>query len=239
MNIAASTVVMIIVLAFLAFFVLKGHKKGFLKVALSTFSFIIVIILSMALSKPVSNFIGNTSWGDSIEESVGELVDTKIDEFLEDSGDEIPEDEENTFIESLPLPSFIQNTLKSGNTLEEYVEMQVETFEEYTAAKFTDIIISAISYVIVMILAAVIIRLLLKGAKFVNKIPIIGGINKFLGALLGFFEGLLILWAVGLFIISVSGTSFGESIILLIQSNPVLDFIFDNNLLVIIFSAVI
>ena len=239
MKIAASTIVMIIVLAFLAFFVFKGHKKGFLKVALSTFSFVIVIALGMALSQPVSNLLEETFVGEKVEASVYDYIDEQVSEFTEDAAAQIGAEDEGSFIESLPLPSFIQQKLISGNTPAEYVQMQVESFEEYIAAGFSDIILSAISCVIVMILAAVIVRLLLKGAKFVNKIPIIGGINKFLGALLGFFEGLLILWAAGLFIISVSGTSFGESIISLIQSNPVLDLIFDNNLLVVIFSTVL
>lgn len=235
MESTASTIVLIFVLAFLAFFVFRGHRKGFLRAALTTFSFVIVIALSTAFTTPVSNFLENTFVGNKVENSVSNFVESKVEDFIGEDGGSISESEEDTFLESLPLPSFIQNNLKTSNTLEEYAQLQVKSFEEYTTAKFTEIIISAIAYVLVMIIAWILIRLILKFAGFINKIPIIGGLNRFLGALLGFLEGLLILWALGLVIIAFSSTSFGSAAVETIQSNALLDFIFDNNLLVVMF----
>lgn len=235
MDIAVSTIVMILILALMVFFVFRGYKKGFLRLAITTFSFVIVIILATSLATPVSNLLENTAVGTKVESSVSDLVESKTEEYLDDAQGSISSEDESSFIESLPLPSYIQNVLISGNTVEEYAQMQIETFEEYITAEVTEVILSAIAYVIVMIIAAILLRIILRLAKFVNKIPIIGGLNKILGALLGFCQALLIIWAIGLLIIAFSSTSLGSSAIAIIQNNAVLDFLFDNNLLIVIF----
>ena len=235
MDIAVSTIVMILILALMVFFVFRGYKKGFLRLAITTFSFVIVIILATSLATPVSNLLENTAIGTKVESSVSDLVESKTEEYLDGVQGSISSEDESSFIESLPLPSYIQNVLISGNTAEEYAQMQIETFEEYITAEVTEVILSAIAYVIVMIIASILLRVILRLAKFVNKIPIIGGLNKILGALLGFCQALLIIWAIGLLIIAFSSTSIGSSAIAIIQNNAVLDFLFDNNLLIVIF----
>lgn len=231
---APSAIVLILVLAFLGYCVFKGHRKGFLRTALTTFSFVIIIALSSVLASPLSQLIESTKIGDSIENSVSGYIESEIEEFTGSSSAEIDQEEESSFLSGLALPSFIQKQLINSNTIEEYVQLQVESFEEYASAKVTEIVLNAVSYLMVMIIAAVLIKIILKLSRFINKIPIIGGFNKFLGALLGFFQGLLVLWVIGLVILAFSSTSFGSSAAALIQSNTILNYIFDNNLLVVI-----
>lgn len=235
----ASLFIMLLVLAFLAFFLIWGHKRGFLKTALTTFAFVIAVLISMALIEPVSGLIENTKISASVENSVSELIDSKTEEFTGQVQSDIAQEEQEGFLETLSLPSYIQNLLKSSNTTEEYAAAGAENFKEYVTAKVTQVIINAIAYGAVMIIAAVLILLLLKASGFVNKIPVIGGINKFLGALLGLFEGLLILWVLSLLLIMFSGTSFGSAAVGLIQENALLNLIFDNNVLILIFGTLI
>ena len=235
MDLAVSTIVLLLIFALMIFFIFRGYKKGFLRLAITTFSFVIVIILATSLAAPVSNLLENTALGTKVESSVSDLVESKTDEFLDGAEGSISSEDESSFIGSLPLPSYIQNVLISGNTAEEYAQMQIDSFEEYTTAKVTEVILSAIAYVIVMIIASILLKVILKLAKFVNKIPIIGGLNRILGALLGLCQALLIIWAIGLLIIAFSSTNLGSSAIGIIQGNAVLNFLFDNNLLIVVF----
>ena len=213
----------------------RGCKKGFLRSALATFSFVITIILATALFSPVSNLLENSSFAGRVSENVSESIDEKLSEYAE--GLSFGEDEQNSFLESLALPSIVQDALKETNTAEDYAQMGVTSFKEYTAQKVTDVIIKAAAYIIVMVIAAIVLKIILRLSKFVNKIPVIGGINRFLGALLGIFEGLLALWAAGLLIIVFSNTAFGVKAVSIIQSNVFLNAVFDNNLLVAMFST--
>ena len=212
----------------------RGHKKGFLRSALTTFSFVITIAVATALAVPVSNMLENSSFGSRISENVSESINEKFSEYTD--GTFLDEDEQDSFLESLALPSIVQNSIKETNTSEDYAQMGVTSFKEYTAQKVTDVIINAAAYIIVMVIAAVVLKIILRLAGFVNKIPVIGGINRFLGALLGIFEGLLALWAIGLLIIAFSNTAFGMKAVSIIQSNAFLNAVFDNNLLVVMFS---
>lgn len=212
----------------------RGHKKGFLRSALTTFSFVITIAVATALAVPVSNMLENSSFGSRISENVSESINEKFSEYTD--GTFLDEDEQDSFLESLALPSIVQDSIKETNTSEDYAQMGVTSFKEYTAQKVTDVIINAAAYIIVMVIAAVVLKIILRFAGFVNKIPVIGGINRFLGALLGIFEGLLALWAIGLLIIAFSNTAFGMKAVSIIQSNAFLNAVFDNNLLVVMFS---
>lgn len=212
----------------------RGHKKGFLRSALTTFSFVITIVVATALAVPVSNMLENSSFGSRISENVSESINEKFSEYTD--GTFLDEDEQDSFLESLALPSIVQDSIKETNTSEDYAQMGVTSFKEYTAQKVTDVIINAAAYIIVMVIAAVVLKIILRLAGFVNKIPVIGGINRFLGALLGIFEGLLALWAIGLLIIAFSNTAFGMKAVSIIQSNAFLNAVFDNNLLVVMFS---
>ena len=202
--------------------------------ALTTFSFVITIAVATALAVPVSNMLENSSFGSRISENVSESINEKFSEYTD--GTFLDEDEQDSFLESLALPSIVQNSIKETNTSEDYAQMGVTSFKEYTAQKVTDVIINAAAYIIVMVIAAVVLKIILRLAGFVNKIPVIGGINRFLGALLGIFEGLLALWAIGLLIIAFSNTAFGMKAVSIIQSNAFLNAVFDNNLLVVMFS---
>ena len=49
----------LIIIAFIALFTFIGYKKGLIKVAFGLVSFILALVISVILYKPVSNFIIN------------------------------------------------------------------------------------------------------------------------------------------------------------------------------------
>lgn len=237
-TITASTIVMVIVLALLVFLVIRGYMKGFLRVALTTFSLVVIIAVSMALVKPLSSLLENTFIGTSVETRVSAYIDGKIESFTGGSEIESNTGEQESFLDTLPIPGFLQDNLKSANTLEEYVNMGVTSFREYTTAKVSGIIIYVIAYIILIVLAAIAVRVVIKLLGLINKIPIIGGFNRIMGALLGLVEGALILWILGVVIMVFSGSETGGSIVGMIHENRVLTYIYENNLLISIFGKI-
>ena len=61
---------------------------------------------------------------------------------------------------------------------------------------------------------------------------LINGVNKMLGAGIGLVEGILVLWVVCIALTAIGGTEVGADIFAAIASNPILSFIYNNNLLV-------
>ena len=65
----------LILLVIIGLFTFIGYKKGLIKVAFGLVSFILAIVISVALYKPVSNFVINyTPLDDTIEAAVEERL---------------------------------------------------------------------------------------------------------------------------------------------------------------------
>jgi len=261
MPLTLPVIVSIIVLVILAIFFFVGMKKGLLRILFTTFSFVVTIALSAMLTQPLANFLQDSTFvGPSVEKTVTEYVTAKLDDRsgstspaevrsdkdgmseTEDKktgdkkgGDDADElklsEQEQSFIDSLALPEFIKKNIRLYNTLEKYRDLGVKTFEDYISTQLTTVIIRAIAFIILAILIYLFLRIIFQILKVIQKLPILKGINRLLGGIIGLAEGLLIIWAVCIFIMIFSGSAFGTSCMSVIRASKVLAFIYDHNLL--------
>lgn len=95
-----------------------------------------------------------------------------------------------------------------------------------------------IAFLLIAILIFIVIRIILKIANVINKIPIIGGINRIFGAIVGLAEGLLVIWIASLIIKAIAFTPFGMQAINVINQSEFLKFLYDKNILAICASKV-
>ena len=78
------------------------------------------------------------------------------------------------------LPESLQNiTARTGNAVAEHV---------------TNLLLSGLSFFLILILARVLIFLLSKVLHFVAALPVIGLVNRLAGTMIGLVEGFLIVW---------------------------------------------
>lgn len=226
-NMAVSWIVAIIVLIFLLAFLIAGAYRGFLRILLTTFSLVITLILAGALSKPLADFVENKT-------AIGPRVEHRIEEYVSSSLGGISgtvEAAENEFINALPLPSSMKADLSARNTLAGYADEGVSSFSEYLGKQLSSLVLRVLSYVLLFLVIFLILRLILRLSNLVNHIPILGGINRFFGAILGLVEGTLFLWVICFAIMMLAGTDFGATCEKVIRENAVLSFIYDHNYL--------
>ena len=140
------------------------------------------------------------------------------------------------YIDSLVLPDFIKSLITDNNTPEEYETLGVTTFSEYVAAQLTGVATKAIAFVGLFVILFVLVKIISHLLGIISKIPLLHGINRFLGGVLGFAEGLLILWCICIFIMIFSGTAFGISCMQVIGSSKLLTWIYNSNILITTFS---
>lgn len=227
-----SLIVTITVLVFLAVFTMVGFHKGLLRILFTTFSVVVVITLSALITQPLAAFLHEKTF-------VGPEVEKRISEYIEkataEKGIGVAIGAEDEFVDTLPLPSFVRTDIKENNTLNHYVEMGVNTFAGYISARLTSIVMYAIAFILLFIVLSVLFRVIVFLLKIISKIPVIRGINRLFGGLLGLAEGALILWCICIFIMIFSGTKFGASCMETITGSSVLSFIYNHNIPVIIF----
>ena len=217
----------IAVLALLAACMIQGYRKGFLRIVITLIGIVLIIAAVFALQPYVSDFlIGKTGVYDGLKEKI-ETVFAEDNAKLDNT---IPENQEMT-IESYQLPQLLKNALKQNNTDEVYKQLMVSIFEDYIAGYLSRLILKAASFIGIFLVLSLILWLALKSADLITKIPIIKGINRFLGVVAGFVNALVITWLFFLVTVMFLGNETGGKLMEEIYKSPLLTLLFNENLL--------
>jgi len=237
-----SIIASVVIILMLLLFFIKGWRKGFLRILLSTFAVVLTIIISAVLTEPSAKLLQEKTFlGPFVQEKVSDYVNEKTRDLIpaaageEDSGAASEDTQEirteDDFIDSLLLPGFVKDIIKGQNNITDYARLQVANFQEYISFRITGIIMKIIAFIVLMIIVFVLLRLLIYIARFIDRIPIIHGINRLLGALLSLAEALLIIWLLGLLLSLFAGSEFGSDVLRVIHASSFLTFIYENNLI--------
>ncbi len=220
-------ILLAVVVAILAISAVNGYRKGFLRIAISLFTIILVICVVTVISPYISNYLTNHT-------KVYDHLKTKVVEVFADNNaqyDNTIEENQIKTIESYDLPEIITSCLISNNKAEVYQALMVSLFEEYVAGYLAKMIINAISFIGSFLMLWIFIWFIIFSADIIAKIPIIKGFNKLLGLFAGLIKGLIIVW-VGFFVaIIFFGNTIGSQMLTYINDSVILTILFNNNLL--------
>lgn len=177
----------IIVVALIALSVFLGYKKGFIELSVKLLAFIIAIVITLILYKPISNLIINNT---QIDENIQNAILDKVNGNSKETENENSNTQENNTKES----NIVENVAN---------EMKAEILPQ--AARDLSInIINAGIIIILYILIRIALKFVTAIANLVAKLPIIKQINKLGGVIYGLLRGLLLIYVI-LLIISFVG----------------------------------
>ena len=220
-------ILLVVVIAILAISAVNGYHKGFLRIAISLFTIILVICVVTVVSPYVSNYLTNhTKVYDRLREKVIEVFADNNAQY-----DNTIEENQIKTIESYDLPEVITTCLISNNKTEVYQALMVSLFEDYVAGYLAKMIINAFSFIGCFLMLGIFVWFVIFSADIIAKIPIIKGFNRLLGLFAGLIKGLLIIW-VGFFVAIVFfGNTLGSQMISYINQSVILTVLFNNNML--------
>ncbi|MBP3544596.1 MAG: CvpA family protein [Lachnospiraceae bacterium] len=226
------------VLVFLALCVVNGYRKGFLKIALSMAALAATIVIVAILNPYVSKFLmENTGLYETLHESTTEFVmeifETQVDIPINTRTDEV------FAIDHLTLPKAIREQLIEDNNSVVYEALGVSEFEEYLSGYLACMILNAISFIGTLIIAGFLVKVVFVMADIIEKVPGIKGMNKLAGMLLGFLQGIVIIWIGCLVVTAFGATKTGQEILAMIQDSVLLSFIYNNNCLLLLVGNII
>ena len=204
-----------------------GYKKGLIKVAFNILVFIIAIIATLILFKPVSNIIiNNTEIDDNIKNMI---ISTNNLEF---ETNEINDEDDKKNL----LQKYVEERIKQ--TSQELKKKAIESIAETISIKATEIITGLLLFIA--------IRIVLILLKFITEtlanIPIIKQFNEVGGIIYGLAKSIIIIYLVLTFIFifsSIKGNNILSDAIfdsyitkVLYENNPVIrTCLLDKNLL--------
>lgn len=217
----------IAVIVLFLYMIIRGYTKGFLRIAVTFFGMIVILMAVKRITPYVSEYIiNNTGAYTSVKEKITERFEQANSQY-----DNTIQTNQELTINSYDLPDLLKNKLIINNTKEMYKILVVELFEEYVSAYLAKTAVKAMAFVILFVVFIVAFKILLGVVDLISRIPIIKGINKTAGALLGLIESLLITWVFFIIVVMFMGNESGYSLIAMISESKFLSFLFNSNIL--------
>lgn len=217
----------IVVIIWWLMIAVRGFRRGLVRTAVTMVSFLLIMIMVSVISPVINRIIVEQT---TLQESVEEKCAKGLESVLQETGNPDRSEQINT-IEKLQLPMLLKEELLENNNSVVYQLLSVETFAEYLAAYLAAAIVQIIVYLISFILASIIMKIILNVLDLFSKLPILGGINRLGGFMLGIICGLLYLWIFFLIITIFSGTELGAYLLREVAGDKFLDYLYENNLL--------
>lgn len=227
---------LIIVILVLAGNIVWGFSKGFLRVIYSMLAWIAILVFVTWATPYVANVLTEKTNIDNrietnLDEKLHELVigDTNGQKEEREPDAQNPGQGKKNYRDlQMKLPDAVTNKLFDTNKIADQI-LEGSGAYDVVAGRATDLVMRVISFVLVLLIAVISFHLLSVVLKVVEKLPLIGGINRLLGLFAGLVKGILIIWLAFAIIAMAGTTDIGIALISYIYESPLLIWAYENN----------
>lgn len=227
---------LIIVILVLAGNIVWGFSRGFLRVIYSMLAWIAILVFVTWATPYVANVLTEKTNIDNriesnLDEKLHELVigDTNGQKEDREPDAQNPGQEKKNYRDlQMKLPDAVTNKLFDTNKIADQI-LEGSGAYDVVAGRATDLVMRVISFVLVLLIAVISFHLLSVVLKVVEKLPLIGGINRLLGLFAGLVKGILIIWLAFAIIAMAGTTDIGIALISYIYESPLLIWVYENN----------
>ncbi len=227
---------LIIVILVLAGNIVWGFSRGFLRVIYSMLAWIAILVFVTWATPYVANVLTEKT---NIDNRIESNLDEKLHELVIGDINGQKEDREpdaqnpgpgkkNYRDLQMKLPDAVTNKLFDTNKIADQI-LEGSGAYDVVAGRATDLVMRVISFVLVLLIAVISFHLLSVVLKVVEKLPLIGGINRLLGLFAGLVKGILIIWLAFAIIAMAGTTDIGIALISYIYESPLLIWVYENN----------
>jgi len=227
---------LIIVILVLAGNIVWGFSRGFLRVIYSMLAWIAILIFVTWATPYVANVLTEKT---NIDNRIESNLDEKLHELVIGDTNGQKEDREpdaqnpgqgkkNYRDLQMKLPDAVTNKLFDTNKIADQI-LEGSGAYDVVAGRATDLVMRVISFVLVLLITVISFHLLSVVLKVVEKLPLIGGINRLLGLFAGLVKGILIIWLAFAIIAMAGTTDIGIALISYIYESPLLIWAYENN----------
>lgn len=227
---------LIIVILVLAGNIVWGFSRGFLRVIYSMLAWIAILVFVTWATPYVANVLTEKT---NIDNRIESNLDEKLHELVIGDTNGQKEDREpdaqnpgqgkkNYRDLQMKLPDAVTNKLFDANKIADQI-LEGSGAYDVVAGRATDLVMRVISFVLVLLIAVISFHLLSVVLKVVEKLPLIGGINRLLGLFAGLVKGILIIWLAFAIIAMAGTTDIGIALISYIYESPLLIWVYENN----------
>lgn len=228
---------LILVIAFLAFCMVRGYKKGILRMIYSLVSWVVILIIVIWATPYVNDFlVEKTSIDTRIEERSKEQLSNMVKGV---DGDPEGENNQETLAAlGLKLPEPLVKAMFGEDDIADSVLEKTGLYDTISH-QLSTWAMKGIAFLITLIVIILLFRLLLSLIKLIEDAPVIGTVNHLLGILLGAVKGLVILWVLFAIIAMNAASGTGLMLVSYIYESKFLTIIYENNLVLTIILMIV
>ncbi len=214
---------LVVVIGIIIYYGFQGRRRGFIRTVFSLSSLVIALFLTYTVSPYISKTLQNS---DKLYQYVSTTVDKVIKAEKEDTISDQVE-----YIDGLNLPKSLKKALIENNNKEVYTAFAVKSFQDYVNHYVAYLVINALSFIVTLIMIRIVLLIIANALDIISKLPLINGLNKSAGLLIGILHGLIVIWVLCILLTAFSGSKWGVELYNQINESQVLTVIYDNNLL--------
>ena len=134
-------------------------------------------------------------------------------------------------LESLELPEFVKNVVEALRSVGANIDLS-----EVVSTALTNLLLTFICFLVILITIKIICFILKKTFEILTKLPIIGTVNKILGAVVGLINGALIISAF-IYLVSIIQLSALDGLEAILASSPIAQFFSKYNIFILLFAT--
>lgn len=185
----------------------SSMKKGFIKSTASILSIVLTIVMMLAFSDGINEYLKNSELGECIGERVSESLTKQTDE--EKASDYI-----------LSLPGFLKPAA-------EELDKTAQELTNKTSEGITSAIINLLSILLLYIAVRILLFFALKLLNALFKLPVLKSVNKIAGMAIGAVNALFIVYILCACLIFFGTGDMSE----IIKNTFIAHYFYDNNIL--------
>lgn len=231
---------LIIIVLLLALCVVNGYRKGFLRMMYSMVSWVIMFALVTWATPYINTFLrNNTSIYQTIATYCEQQIREKTEKQIEQETAAVTGGVEQNNGQpadltklGVKLPDSVMNNISEKTADLAGEALDASGIYAKVSAGMADFILNGISFFIAFAVGMIVLHFFSGILGIVSRIPIIRGINKYLGTVAGAIYGFVVVW-IAFYVIALCSTSeVGGALISYIYESPFLTYIYENNLIV-------
>lgn len=236
-------IVDLIIIGIIVLGAIIGRFRGLASALLNIFSFILAILLSLALYAPVeSALIKNTTIDDKINETIYSKLEISISndnkENSQNNEENNEQQEQKEQKENQDNKGSKEKNTKLPKILQKYIDDATKSVETSTnealkkaSEEITKKIMDVISFIIVFIGVRIILVVLKLITKIITKLPVIKQIDHIGGFICGLIESIMVIYLAFAIISVVSPTIKNEEMLKQIDNSFIGSRMYNNNII--------
>lgn len=213
-----------------------GYVRGFIKIIVSFGTTVASIVLVLFLTPYTSKaIVALTPIDEMVQKKcismiTSEGVEGDISEnFLNKV--ELPRQKQIEILEKADMPEFVKRGLIENNNNEAYKQLGVLNFTDYIGTYVSSVIVKIISFLLTFIVITIFIRAVIFALDVITALPVVNGLNRVAGMLVGGMIAVVLIWIVFLVITLLYSSYIGAEGFRCIENSKFLTFLYEKNVI--------